>query len=170
MAGFLLVRKTQEPSCILCKMSGRRQAPKRAIIAINKIGPWGSVRYEHQLECGHSELLPRASSAKRLACSICKSQADVAAEKTAIDKREMTATKETIIPSSYFDARLDFEDSFSEDELLVRRVAAEIASLLDIPVDAVSVNTDASSGRLIITSAYVFLSAKDLSRLTNVRG
>ena len=151
-------------------MSGRRQAPKRAIIAINKIGPWGSVRYEHQLECGHSELLARASSAKRLACSLCKSQQDAKAADSLQSEQHSALAKKMSIPSSYFDARLDFEDSFSEDELLVRRVAADIASLLDIPVDAVSVNTDASSGRLIITSAYVFLSAKDLSRLTNVRG
>lgn len=151
-------------------MSGRRQAPKREIIAINKIGPWGSVRYEHQLECGHSEMLIRASSAKRIACSICGANKHDDIDTSSSTDSKTDSSKQNAISTSYFDARLDFDDSFSEDELLVRRVAADIAALLDIPVDAVSVNTDASSGRLIITSAYVFLSSKDLSRLTSVRG
>lgn len=166
----MLVRNRLHQSCILCPMSGRRQAPKRAIITINKIGSWGSVRYEHQLECGHSELLLRASSAKRIACSVCLSFKTSNQQIKNSDGREAELANAPAIPSKYFDARLDFDDSISEDEILVRRVAAEIAALLGIPVDAVSVNTDAASGRLTITSAYIFLSAKDIARLTNVRG
>jgi hypothetical protein len=81
-----------------------------------------------------------------------------------------TGIPRSSVPLDYFDTRLDFEETFGEDEILVRRVAADIASLLGIPVDAVSVNTDASAGRTVITSAYVFLSGKDISRLTHVRG
>lgn len=150
-------------------MTGRRQAPKRSILSINRIGPWGNIKYEHQLDCGHSELLPRASSAKKIACSSCKRKNDTqpSSENTVLDNR---TSEENNLLASYFDPRLDFEDTFSQDELLVRRVAADIASLFNIPVDAVSINTDASSGRTIITSAYVFLSSKDISRLTQTRG
>jgi len=114
--------------------------------------------------------LLRASSAKRIACSVCLSFKTSNQQIKNSDGREAELANAPAIPSKYFDARLDFDDSISEDEILVRRVAAEIAALLGIPVDAVSVNTDAASGRLTITSAYIFLSAKDIARLTNVRG
>ena len=52
-------------------MVERRQAPKQKILSINRVGAWGKVRYEHKLDCGHSEILPRASSAKRIACTWC---------------------------------------------------------------------------------------------------
>jgi len=148
-------------------MTGRRQAPKQEVIAINKVGPWGNIRYEHQLVCGHSELLVRASSAKKIACSSCMNKKDDT--QLAVGTMNANDTMQSV-PLDYFDTRLDFNETFGEDEILVRRVAADIASLLGIPVDAVSVNTDASAGRTIITSAYIFLSGKDISRLTQVRG
>lgn len=142
-------------------MAGRRQAPKRSIVSINKIGPWGNVRYEHQLECGHSEMLPRASSAKKIACSQCVTPPQEEMPKGIVPSLNI---------SDLIDARLDFDETFEQDEVIVRRVAADIASLLGIPVDAVSLVTDASSGRITIKSAYIFLSARDISRLTNTRG
>lgn len=122
------------------------------------------------MECGHSELLARASSAKRIACSVCHSKENQVQKNETLPIHEIEISNHSDQRLDIFGTRLDFDDKFSEDELTIRRIAADLASLLDIPVDAVSVNTDASSGRLTITSAFIFLSAKDVARLSKARG
>lgn len=135
-------------------MVERRQAPKQKILSINRVGAWGKVRYEHRLECGHAEILPRASTATRIACTWCvKAQ----------EKEE--ELKQLISPQKNSLQILDMEEFMSQDEIEVNRTRASIAAMLQIPVDAVSIVSTDVGGRLVVKSAYIFLSSGDITRI-----
>ena len=135
-------------------MVERRQAPKQKILSINRVGAWGKVRYEHKLDCGHSEILPRASSAKRIACTWC-----VKAQEKEEELRQLVS------PQKNSSQILDMDEFMSQDEVEVNRTRASIAAMLQIPVDAVSIVSTDVGGRLLIKSAYIFLSSGDISRI-----
>jgi len=135
-------------------MVERRQAPKQKILSINRVGAWGKVRYEHKLDCGHSEILPRASSAKRIACTWC-----VKAQEKEEELRQLVS------PQKNSSQILDMDEFMSQDEIEVNRTRASIAAMLQIPVDAVSIVSTDVGGRLVIKSAYIFLSSGDIGRI-----
>lgn len=132
-------------------MDGRRNAPRRLIKEIRKIGAWGSVKYEHHLECGHIEIAARASRAVHLGCSWCVKAED--------KEKEMRAL---VNPPPQI---LDFDDATGNDEEQLARARATLASRFSIPLEAVQINAVDSSGRIRISSAYIFLSASDVNRL-----
>jgi len=135
-------------------MVERRQAPKQKILSINRVGAWGKVRYEHKLDCGHSEILPRASSAKKIACTWC-----VKAKEKEEELRQLVSPQKNSLQI------LDMEEFMSQDEVEVNRTRASIAAMLQIPVDAVSIVSTDAGGRLVIKSAYIFLSSGDINRI-----
>lgn len=140
-------------------MVERRQAPKQKILYINRVGAWGKVRYEHKLACGHSELLPRASTAKKIACMWCvKAQ----------EKDE--ELKKLISPQKNSSQILDMDEFMSQDEMQVNRTRASIAAMLQIPVDAVGIVSTDVGGRLVVKSAYIFLSSGDITRILTKGG
>ena len=65
----------------------RKAAPRRTILEIIKSGSWGRVEYRHRLECGHTEVRKRASSAPVISCTWC-----VVAERTDGELRKMVQT------------------------------------------------------------------------------
>jgi hypothetical protein len=134
----------------------RRRSPKRKILEIKKLGPWGDISYHHVLSCGHTEIRKRASSTKEIACPWCLR----AAEKN----NEIKAL--TRIPSS----RIESEDELlANDEVRIERIRASLASRFAIPVDAVDVHCEDVSGQLIIKSATIFLSGQDVTRAIDQR-
>lgn len=139
---------------------GKRQAPKREIKEIRRTGAWGKIQYEHILECGHTERLPRASRAIRIACSWC-----VKAEQKDAELRALVPQVRTIADD--FD---DFDDDLSSDEIEVSRTRASLASILGIPLEAVEVVAIATRGVLEIRSAYIFMSASDIRKIINKGG
>jgi len=48
----------------------RRQAPRRTIERVERVGDWGEVAYHHHLSCGHVEVRPRSKSGA-LTCGTC---------------------------------------------------------------------------------------------------
>jgi hypothetical protein len=148
------------PSSIVVLM-GKRQAPKREIKEIRRVGTWGKIQYEHILECGHTEKLLRASRAIRIACSWC-----VKAEEKDEEFRALIPQVQNITQS--------FEDindiDVSSGEIEVSRTRASLASILKIPLEAVHVVAIDSRGVLEIRSAYVFLSAGDIRKIINNGG
>jgi hypothetical protein len=132
-------------------MSGRRGKPLRRITEIAKFGNWGNIRYKHLLECGHSEVLARASRAKELACSTC-------GEPPRDGEKEKPSGFDHLLPPTI----LDFSDQVSQDEVEVKKLQAHVASLLGIHPESISIISSDAGGRLVVKSAYIFLSASDL--------
>jgi hypothetical protein len=136
-------------------MEGRRQAPKRAVQEIRRRGPWGDIKYDHILDCGHTEVLVRASRAKRIACSWCARLGDKQVETKPITPRESFA----------FIGDDEVDDQSASSEIEVSRVRASLASIMKVPVDAVEIVANEKFGVLEIRAAYVFLSAGDIRRI-----
>jgi len=134
-------------------MDERRQAPKREVKEILRVGAWGNVRYQHVLECGHSEYKPRASRATRLACLWC-----VKAGEREEELRELNPPLPSVI-ASYED------DNTASSEIQLSRVRASLASKMKVPLEAIEIVASENRGVLEIKAAYVFLSAGDISRL-----
>ena len=131
----------------------KRKAPKKLIKEIKKTGGWGTTKYEHVLECGHSEILLRASRAIKIACSWC-----VKAQEKNDELKNLS------LPSPEI---LDFDESMSQHEIELAKVKASLASVFGIPLEAIQLNSNDVTGNLQIGSAYVFLSARDVRRMTN---
>lgn len=130
-------------------MTSRRSSPHRKIIEISRFGPWGNVRYKHELECGHAEILQRASRAQSIACSFCNRPPQQ--ESTKIDFSNL-------LPPTILDTAINS----SQDEIEIQKLQAHLASALGIPAEAISMISSDTGGRLIVKAAYVFLSAADI--------
>lgn len=135
-------------------MDGRRQAPKRAIKEINRRGSWGGIKYDHLLECGHIEILLRASRAKKIACSSCTRVGETENEKILRDHG-----------LAIFPVGTDEDDQSAANEIEISKTRAALASALKVPVDAIEIVVSESLGVLEIRAAYVFLSAGDIRRI-----
>lgn len=156
--GFFVVSTTLiHPSSIVLLM-GKRQAPKREVKEIRRVGTWGKITYEHVLECGHTERLPRASRAIKIACSWC-----VKAEQKDEELRSLVPKPRPLMD-------VFAEEDMSSDEIEVSRTRASLASLLGIPLDAVEILAIDSYGVLEIRSANIFLSASDIRKIINKGG
>ena len=153
--GFFVVSTTFMHSSSIVLFMGKRQAPKREIKEIRRVGAWGKVHYEHVLECGHTERLPRASRAIKIACSWC-----VKAEQKDEELRSLVPKPRLLM--DVFD-----EEDMSSGEVEVSRTRASLASILGIPQDAVEIFAIDSLGVLEIRSAYIFLSANDIRKVIN---
>lgn len=137
----------------VCAMEGRRQAPKCKVNEIRRVGSWGNVRYEHVLECGHSEYKPRASRADKLACMWCVK---------AIEKEEEMKLLAAPPPSIFVEYE---DDNSASSEIHLGRVRASLSSVMKVPLEAIEIVASQNRGVLEIRAAYVFLSAGDISRI-----
>lgn len=131
-------------------MSPRRNSPHRRVLEISRIGSWGNIRYLHTLECGHNEVLKRASRSELIACSSCG--------KPNIEQPMNSVDFSHLLPSTI----LDFSEHASQDEIEVKKLQAHLASILGIPAEAISIISSDAGGRLVVKSAYIFLSSSDI--------
>ena len=69
-------------------------------------------------------------------------------------------SNEEIFPES-----IDFDETAGKDEVRINKIAATIASRFGIPVEAVSIQSQFSGGRLQVRAGYVFLGPHDVERL-----
>jgi hypothetical protein len=127
-----------------------RKSPRRKIKSIERIGTWGNLKYHHLLECGHTEVRPRASSAPKLACAWCLRVED--------KKDELSLLAPVNNRSDE-----NFDEMFIKQLDNESRVRAEISKRLQVPVDAIDVTIDEITG---IRAARVFFSPSDVSRMT----
>jgi len=58
------------------------------------------------------------------------------------------------------------DDTFFDDELKIERTRAALAAKFGVPLDAIDVISEYISGKLIIRSATIYLSATDVDKLT----
>jgi len=127
-----------------------RKSPRRKIKSIERIGTWGNLKYHHLLECGHTEVRVRASSAPKLACAWCLRVED---KKDELLSLVSTGNQNDENFDEIFIKQLDNES----------RVRAEISKRLQVPVDAIDVTIDEITG---IRAARIFFSPSDVSRMT----
>lgn len=132
----------------------RRRAPRKKIVSIEKIGRWGELTYNHKLECGHIDARKRAASSGEIACLWC-----LRAEEQAIELKKFTAPP---VQSVFYD------DNLAEEETRIEKTRAAIAARIGIPMEAVDVATEDINGVLVIRSAVVYLSARDINRISGV--
>lgn len=112
------------------------------------MGAWGSVVYEHRLECGHTERRPRAASSESLACAWClRSQAK---------ELEIIALNAPAKP-------VEFDPTKTEVE--IARVKAKISYALGVTLEQVEVSVVDKLGEQRISGAVVFLSEADVNKL-----
>lgn len=124
-------------------MSDRHKAPRRAVLSVTHVGSYGTTLWLHRLECGHVEKRKRKAPASAIGCSVC------------VDEQR-TEAKSLVqmmkLPDEEF-----FTSSDVEVEDQAYRVAAEIASRLNISSGMVDVQISASSGNLRIMGASVWV-------------
>lgn len=135
-----------------------RKAPKRSVVEISKRGSWGKYEYWHQLDCGHTEVRKRAASTDKIACRLCVKAKEKGKELEAL----------VVVPQ-----RPVFEDDFFpvEDDQQVEIEAGSLrgalASVLQIPQEAIDVVISDVDGQLTVSSVVVFLSSNDAHRISN---
>lgn len=130
----------------------RRRAPRRKIDSIEKRGSWGNYSYEHKLSCGHVDIRKRASSTDWIACPWC-----LRADEKDKELKKLSAPPK--VQSVFYD------DNLADQEIRIEKTRASIASRIGVPMEAVDVATEDISGELIIRSAIVYLSARDVARI-----
>jgi len=129
----------------------RRKAPRRAIVSIEKIGAWGHLTYQHKLSCGHIDVRKRKASSSDIACMWC-----LRAKEKQVELKSFTA------PSSM---NVFYEDDLAEQETRIEKTRAAIASRIGVPMEAVDVASEDINGQLVIRSAVVYLSSRDVIRI-----
>lgn len=130
-----------------------RRAPRRDVVEIRRVGGWGSVSYHHVLSCGHIEKRPRASTAPKLACVWC----------LRAEEAKTTMAALTVAPQRKLS--ID-DDELATMETEAQMIKASLSSQFGVPADAVDVVMADDGGILRIRYATIFLSEKDLRRIT----
>ena len=131
-----------------------RKAPRRDVVEIRRVGGWGSVSYHHILSCGHIEKRPRATKAPKLACVFCLRASEVVKTMSALG----TPTKAEVLD----------DEEYASFETKVQMMKASLASQLNVPIDAIDVAIVDESGILRVRYATIFLTEKDLRRITGL--
>lgn len=131
-----------------------RKAPRRAVLHINRVGEWGNVQYHHVLSCGHIEKRPRASRSPQIACAWCLRS----------DKKEQEMA--ALVSPRKIDLPEDSEMATIETEVMMAQ--ASLASHLGVPLEAVDVVTKDDGGILRVRYATVFLTERDVRRITGL--
>lgn len=131
-----------------------RKAPRRKVTEIRRVGGWGQVSYHHVLSRGHIEKRARASKAPKLACVFCLRAEQVVQTMSALN----TPTKSE---------ELD-DEKYASFETTVQMAKASLASQMNIPIDSVDVAIADEAGILRIRYATIFLSERDVRRLTGL--
>ena len=142
----------------------RKAAPRRAIIEIVKTGSWGRVEYRHRLECGHTEVRKRASTAPSISCVWC-----VVAENKDTELRNLVAQQP--VRDVIVDVNDLLDDGFADDAIAdedAGRMRAGLANHLGVPVEAVDVVIGDVDGRLEVQYAIVFLDVRSARRLSGL--
>lgn len=129
-----------------------RKAPRREVVDIRRVGGWGQVKYHHVLSCGHIETRPRASSSPKLACVDC-----LRTEKLVSEMKAIPAPTRVQVAS-------DDEMASLETEVSIMR--ATIATRFGVPIESVDLVTTDDAGILRVRYATVFLTEKDVTRVT----
>ena len=117
-----------------------RRAPRRKIVEVSREGAWGKVKYKHLLECGHTEVRPRASSTPSLACAWCL--------RVDVKQKEINA-----LSLSNRWPYVDMSPSMASDESTLSKTRALLSSKFGLPLDSVDIISSDVNGNLEINYA-----------------
>jgi len=129
-----------------------RRAPRRKIVEVSREGAWGKVKYKHLLECGHTEVRPRASSTPSLACAWC----------LRVDVRQKEINALSLTNRRPY---IDTSPLMASDEITLSKTRALLSSRFGVPLDSVDIISSDVNGNLEINYAIIFLSSGDVARL-----
>ena len=130
-----------------------RKAPRRDVVEISREGAWGKVKYRHLLSCGHTEVRPRAASTPKLACAWC-----LRVVEKDVEIKALSAGTQTQVD--------DLNEQLAKEEIDISKTKAAIALRFQIPQEAIDIVVSDVNGNLVIKHALLFLSARDVSRLS----
>jgi len=130
----------------------RRRAPRKKITSIEKVGRWGQVVYNHKLSCGHIDSRKRAATSDEIACMWC-----LRAEEKDAEIKKLSAPP---VQSVFYD------DNLAAEETRIEKTRAALAARIGVPMEAVDVAAEDVNGLLVIRSAVLYLSARDINRIT----
>ena len=133
----------------------KRRAPKQTVLSIEKTGRWGQYVYSHTLTCGHKDVRKRAATSTEIACIWC-----LRANEKDKELKQMSSS----VPEVFF-----IDENLAEQETKIEKIRASIASKIGVPMEAIDISTEDVLGVLVIRSAMIYLSAKDVSRIANTR-
>ena len=123
-----------------------RRAPRRDVVEIRRVGGWGAVTY-------HIEQRPRATTATKLACVWC-----LRAEKVESTMASLAIAQ----PRNTF---ID-DDELASIETETQMMKASLSAHFGIPIDAVDVVMTDDAGNLRMRYATIFLTERDVRRIT----
>lgn len=114
-------------------VTSRKAAPRQKVERIDKVGPWGRTEYHHVLACGHTEVRKRVSRSSEIACLGCVLAENHVAAITALkEPAQKTATESEA-------DWVDYDAEQVELELVVGRMKAKTAKLLQVNLDDIEV-------------------------------
>lgn len=126
-----------------------RQAPRRKVLEIFRIGKWGSVVYEHRLECGHTERRPRAASSESLACAWC-----LRSHMKELEILSLVAPVKTV------------DLDLPRTEVAIARIKAKFAYTLGVSLEQIEISVVDKLGEQKISGAVVYFSEHDVDRIS----
>lgn len=126
----------------------RKQAPRREVLEIERVGEWGEVTYRHRLSCGHTDVRKRPAPAPAIACVVCQVEKD----------RPKAARSMPVLPQVEFDD----VDVLASAEADAARVRAGLAARFAVSNDAIDVVVDSGGN---VSYVVVFLDAATALRL-----
>ena len=118
-------------------MASRKQAPRREVTDVERVGDWGEVLYHHRLSCGHVEVRKRPSPSGVMSCMFC------------LHERERPASKRVEVEFVEFDG-VEF-DAFATSESAAVSLQAGVAVRFGVPIDSVRVHMNALGKPLFVT-------------------
>lgn len=128
-----------------------KQAPRRQVEGIDRIGAWGRVEYHHRLDCGHIEVRKRPSKTGTMACSGC-----------VLSEKHQEHIAEQKPPSFDEDLWDQTGAALAVQEGSVARLKAALVARFGVPPEAVDVAVDDDDGTLRVSYAVILLSASEI--------
>lgn len=136
-----------------------KQAPRREILEVTRVGDWGEVSYEHRLSCGHVEIRKRKSPKTHIGCLGCVKAADFEAAVTSVT----VVPVESVSRSDNPDWNLVEEIASVESQ--VERLRAAIAAHNGISGDSVDVVISQATTRPEVSYVLAFIDANAAMRI-----
>ena len=131
-------------------MPSPRNAPRRDVVTVTKMGRYGHVIWAHQLICGHTVTRKRKSPTGIVGCVKC-----INAEKFGEMSEALALPQESPI-----------DDGLSSAEAKAMKYKAILAGRFNIPSEQIDVGVRTGpDGMMRVDSATVFLTGRQLKAL-----
>jgi len=144
----------------------RKQAPRRDVVDVVRVGGWGEVTYRHRLDCGHVEIRKRPAKSDQIACESCLLVLRHG-EQAPLVREEPPASQLLIDNPDLMDVFDPFAAEMAVVEGQAGRIRAGLANRLNVPYDSVDVQIGDQDGRMSVLSAVVYLTAEQAGKFVD---